>query len=110
MRFAVAACLLCLAATTAFAQPAASPSAAPSKDTCVNVQVGTAQSYDCLNQQFKRAAENAQRFSSDGNAPYSATTSPSNVTGQFNESATRNRLGSNFGRSVTPEQDVARPH
>ena len=75
------------------------------KESCVDVQVGSAQSYNCLNQQFKSAARNAQRFSSDGSAPYNAT-SPGNVTGQFNEDATRNRLGSNFGKSVTPERPV----
>ncbi len=104
MRLLILAC--CLAATSA---ASAQPAPPATKDTCVDVQVGTAQSYDCLNQQFKHAAQNAQRFSSDGSAPYGAT-SPSNVTGQFNESATRNRLGSNFGKSVTPEQNVARPH
>ena len=88
----------------------------PTHDTCVDVQVGSAQSYDCINQRLKAAAQAAPRTSSATAAPYDAT-SPSNVTGQFNESATRNRLGANFGHSVTPErpQDnfggaVARPH
>ncbi len=71
----------------------------------MDVQVGSAQSYDCINQKLKSAAQNAQRFSSDSSAPYSAA-SPGNVTGQFNEDATRNRLGSNFGKSVTPERPV----
>jgi hypothetical protein len=90
--------------------------AQPTQQTCVDVQVGSAQSYDCLNQQLKSATQNAQRYSSDSSAPYTAN-SPSNVTGQFNESATRNRLGSNFGKSVTPERPavtttnpVIRPH
>ena len=71
--------------------------------TCVDVQVGSAQSYDCLNQQLQGVARQAPRFSSDTNAPYGAG-SPGNVTGQFNEGATRNRLGSNFGKSVSPER------
>ncbi len=75
--------------------------AQPSHDTCVDVQVGTAQSYDCLNQKLQATARQTPRVSSETAAPYNAN-SPSNVTGQFNESATRNRLGSNFGRSVTP--------
>ncbi len=76
-----------------------------SHDTCVDVQVGSAQSYNCLNQKLKSAAQNGQRFSSDGSAPYTAA-SPGNVTGQFNEDATRNRLGANFGKSVTPQRPV----
>ncbi len=77
--------------------------AQPARQTCVDVQVGTAQSYDCLNQQLRAAAQSSQRFSSDGSAPYNAA-SPGNVTGQFNEAATRNRLGSSFGHSVTPQR------
>ena len=72
------------------------------QQSCVDVKVGSAQSYDCLNQQLSTVAHNAQRPSSQ-DAPYSAT-SPGNVTGQFNESATRDRLGTNFGKSVTPER------
>jgi hypothetical protein len=87
----------CAAAHTAAAQP--------SQQTCVDVKVGTAQSYECLNQQLADVARQTQRFSADTSAPYSAT-SPSNVTGQFNESATRNRLGANFGKSVTPQRPV----
>jgi hypothetical protein len=96
MRLLIAA--LTLASATAQAQQAPA-----TQDTCVDVQVGNAQSYNCLNQQLQQALRNAPRFSSDTNAPYNAN-SPSNVTGQFNESATRNRLGSNFGKSVTPER------
>ncbi len=72
------------------------------QQSCVDVKVGSAQSYDCLNQKLSAVAHNAQRPSSQ-DAPYSAT-SPGNVTGQFNESATRDRLGTNFGKSVTPER------
>ncbi len=101
MRLIVPACLM-LACTPA-AQAAPPPAA--THQTCVDVQVGSAQSYDCLNQQLQGVARQAPRFSSDTSAPYSAS-SPSNVTGQFNEGATRNRLGSNFGKSVTPERPV----
>ncbi len=80
--------------------------AQPSHDTCVDVQVGTAQSYDCLNQKLQATARQTPKLSSDNAAPYNAN-SPGNVTGQFNESATRNRLGSNFGHSVTPERPTA---
>lgn len=70
---------------------------------CVDVSVGSAQSYACLNEQLAAMAAGAKRSSAADTAPISAT-SPSNVTGTFNESATRNRLGSNFGKSVTPER------
>ena len=77
--------------------------AQPSHETCVDAQVGTAQSYDCLNQKLQATARQTPKVSSETAAPYNAN-SPSNVTGQFNESATRNRLGSSFGRSVAPER------
>ena len=75
---------------------------------CTDVQVGTAQSYECINAQLGKVAQGTQRFSSDLNAPISAT-SPSNQVGVFNESATRNRLGANFGKSVTPYRPAYTP-
>lgn len=75
-------------------------SAQQSHSSCVDVQVGTAQSYECINQQLQGVARQAQKSSSVA-APYS-TQSPENQTGQFNEDATHERLGSNFGKSVTP--------
>jgi hypothetical protein len=80
-------------------------SAQPSHDTCVDVQVGSAQSYACLNQRLAAEAKEAQK-SGAAEAPYDAT-SPSNVTGQFNEEATRNRLGTNFGKSAVPQRPPA---
>jgi len=68
-------------------------------ESCVDVQVGTAQSYACINQQLQGVAHEAQK--SPAAAPYTAQ-SPGNQTGQFNEDATRERLGGNFGKSVTP--------
>lgn len=76
-----------------------------SHDTCVDVKVGTAQSYDCLNQKLQAVARQTPKVSSDTAAPYNAN-SPPNVTGQFDEAATRNRLGSNYGHSVTPARPV----
>jgi hypothetical protein len=96
-RFAVV-LTLCLAARGACAQP--------SHDTCVDVQVGSAQSYACLNQKLQAAARQAHNDPAPGQAPANAN-SPGNVTGQFNEDATRNRLGDNFGKSVTPERPPA---
>jgi len=91
---------LCLAGGAATAQPQ------PSHDTCVDVQVGSAQSYACLNQKLQAAARQAHNDPAPGQAPANAN-SPGNVTGQFNEDATRNRLGDNFGKSVTPERPPA---
>ena len=73
--------------------------------SCVDVKVGTAESYSCLNQRLGAAAMQAHS-AAGGDAPYDAR-SPSQVTGQFNESATRNRLGANFGHSVTPPRPAA---
>ena len=93
MLIRVAAIAICASAGAASAQQTHS---------CVDVKVGTAQSYDCINQQLQAQARQAQR-TPGAEAPYSAQ-SPGNVTGQFNEAATRNRLGANFGKSVTPER------
>ncbi len=92
-------------ACAAGARAAPPPSPQATHQTCVDVQVGSAKSYDCLNQQLQGAAHRTPRFSSDNDAPYGAA-SPGNVTGQFNEGATRNRLGANFGKSVTPQRPV----
>ena len=88
-------------AAVAQTQPHVAPPGAPPPDTCTDVQVGSAQSYDCINAQLGALARGNERFSSDLNAPVTAS-SPSNVVGTFNESATRSRLGPNFGKSATP--------
>jgi hypothetical protein len=75
---------------------AGSANAQSGHDTCVDVQVGTAQSYACINQKLAAQAREAQKSAPGGGVP------PANQTGQFNEDATRNRLGANFGKSVTP--------
>ncbi len=91
---------LTLAALASFA--AGPAGAQTAQQTCVDVKVGTSQSYACLNQRLGAVARQAHEAVQD-DAPYSAA-SPSNVTGQFNQDATRERLGSNFGRSVTPQR------
>jgi hypothetical protein len=99
MRFFAGACAALALCGTAAAQ---APPAAT--QNCVDVTIGQAQSYDCINQQLGNlAAQQHRAATSASDAPYSAT-SPSNVTGQFNEAATRNRLGNAFGHSVTPER------
>lgn len=77
------------------------PPPAPAQP-CTEVTAGSAKGYACLNQQLGAIARNTQRPSS-ADAPYSAT-SPSNVTGQYNQAATRERLGSNFGKSSQPQR------
>jgi hypothetical protein len=94
---------LCLITAAARAQPAPAP-AAPIN--CTDVQVGSAQSYDCINAKLGAVARGTQRFSSDADAPVTSS-SPSNVVGTFNEGATRNRLGANFGKSAIPYRPPA---
>jgi hypothetical protein len=90
-----------LSAAGAQAQPARDPAAgADGPATCTDVQVGSAQSYNCINAQLGALAHATQRPSST-DAPLTAS-SPSNEVGTFNESATRERLGPNFGKSATP--------
>ena len=79
--------LICLMAAPALAEPPAQ--AAPVN--CTDVQVGSAQGYDCLNAQLGAVARATQRPSSATDAPVSAS-SPSNVVGTFNEAATRETL------------------
>ncbi len=102
----VAAAALLLAPAPAAAQTAQTQTS--QSQSCVDVKVGAAQSYHCLNQQLGAVAHQAHNGTQQ-DAPYSAR-SPSNVTGQFNEDATRERLGANFGHSVTPDRPAAAPH
>ena len=97
MRLILPAFLLALPAAS-FAQtqkPTASPVA-----NCTDVQVGSAESYNCINAKLGAVANGTARFSSQ-DAPVNSS-SPSNVVGTFNEGATRNRLGQNFGKSAIP--------
>jgi hypothetical protein len=81
---------------------------APAPDTCTDVQVGSAQSYACINARLGAVAQGTDRPSSQ-DAPLNSA-SPSNAVGSFNEGATRNRLGANFGKSATPYRPpVANP-
>jgi len=88
---------------------AADPPPAPPQDNsnCVSVQVDGVKNYDCAN--AKMQGEVGGDTLADIKLPYSAT-SPSQVTGQFNEAATRNRLGQNFGKSVTPYRPPVVPN
>ncbi len=94
-----------LAALPALADPKTPPPPPPGGviTTCTDVDVGSAHGYDCLNAQLNNLVQGTPRPSAATDAPYSAT-SPSNVVGTFNEGATRNRLGANFGKSVIPSR------
>ncbi len=81
---------ICLLSAPAWAEPPAPP-APPKAVNCTDVQVGSAQGYDCLNAQLGAVARGAPRVSSDTNAPVNAF-SPSNVVGTFNEAGTRETL------------------
>jgi hypothetical protein len=77
-------CLPALAHAAAAAQPTAPVN-------CTDVQVGSAQGYDCLNAQLGAVARGTQRPSSATDAPVSAS-SPDNVVGTFNEAGTKETL------------------
>ena len=66
---------------------------------CVDVQVGSARSYDCINQALKGDVANS------GAAPDASTlsaTSPAPRLGLYNQAGTREHLGANFGISAYP--------
>jgi len=105
---AILTALLAGAAPT-FAQRPGAQSPRPAPTNCTDVQVGSAQSYDCINAQLGATAQAIRPARSDTDAPVNSA-SPSNVVGTFNEGATRNRLGQNFGKSAIPYRPpVANP-
>jgi hypothetical protein len=90
-------------ASTAVA-PSATSAAAPKKSVCVDAQVQgeRALSYDCLSDQLKpnpAPSAGASQTAAEGLAK-----SPSNRLGTFNLSTERNRFGSNWGKSATPQR------
>ncbi len=95
----------CLLAAPAAAQTAPAPA------NCTEVEVGSAQSYDCLNAQLGAVARGTTRPSSL-DAPVNAN-SPSNVVGTFNLAATKETLAAQRARQqglgVVPPQGLPRP-
>ena len=85
----------------ALAQPRPAPDA-----SCVDVRIGDARYYDCVNREMEQAVPN-RRFSTQ-DAPLGVQ-APANVVGTFNQAATAEQLGSNFGKSVTPERPPQSP-
>jgi hypothetical protein len=69
--------------------------------SCVDVQVGSERYYHCLNQQMQNVPRNPSSAAKD--APLSAG-SPAPAVGSFNQSATHERLGNSFGKSVVPQR------
>ncbi len=84
--------ILCLA-------PLATRAQTPQK-SCLDVQVGSARSFDCINEGLREKVGGTRP---PGDDTVVTATSPSNRTGTFNQSATREYLGSSFGHSAVPQ-------
>lgn len=78
--------------------------AASKKSVCVDAQVQgqRALSYDCLSEQLK--PKPAAPSGASQSAAEALAKSPSNRLGTFNLSTERNRFGSNWGKSATPQR------
>lgn len=83
---------------------AAASAAAAKKTVCVDAQVQgqRALSYDCLAAQLK--PKTAAPSGASQSAAEALAKSPSNRLGTFNLSTERNRFGSNWGKSATPQR------
>jgi len=80
--------------------------AEPTTGGCVDVTVGQFRTpdYKCLSQQMGSSqGDTANRKNREAMNPTVDKIAP-NKLGLFNQSATRNRMGSNFGTSVTPQR------
>ncbi|WP_088505136.1 hypothetical protein [Burkholderia ubonensis] len=82
------------------------------KPVCVDVEVNgeRALSYDCMSAQLKPKA--TPQAGASQTAAEGLATAPSNRLGTFNLSTERNRFGTNWGKSATPQrpaQPVAVP-
>lgn len=90
------------ALTAALALIAAGPASAQQASTCVDVQIGSDRHYACLNGLLRQSVPQPRASAAD--TPWSAATTPSYAVGGFNQQATRQMLGTNFGRSVVPQR------
>lgn len=101
------ACVLQAAHAQGGGVAAAEPGSA-GKPVCVDAEVDgkRALSYDCLSRQLKPVSD-----VQPGGAPQTdaerLSKQPSNRIGTFNLSTERNRFGSNWGRSATPQRPDA---
>ncbi len=102
------ACVLQAAGAHAQGGGAAAEPGSAGKPVCVDAEVDgkRALSYDCLSRQLKPASD-----AQPGGAPQTdaerLSKQPSNRIGTFNLSTERNRFGSNWGRSATPQRPDA---
>jgi hypothetical protein len=90
--------LLCLLAAPALAQTIGgvpSPSA-----TCVDVTIGDARAYECVNRLLQASVPGRGAPGDVG----VTTNDPANRTGTFNIAGTRVLLGNAFGNSVVPQR------
>jgi len=76
-----------------------SPSPAPTFERCVEVEIGSASAFGCLNQKLKREVD---RVNPSINLPPIDARSPDVRVGNVNEAAVRQQYGSNYGRSAIP--------
>jgi len=90
-------------ALLALAAPAAAEE--PPGRACIDLRIGEERYYDCLNRLLRESVP-ARRLSA-ADAPWNATTAPAYAIGGFNQQATRQMLGSSFGRAVVPERPPA---
>jgi hypothetical protein len=85
------------------AWPAAAQSGAAT--SCVDVRIGDERYYNCLNRQLESEIPQ-KRFSAGGDAPVDATM-PAPAAGLYDQAATREQLGKNFGHSSVPQRPPA---
>ena len=90
-----------VAALICLSGPVHAQSSPASSETCVDVRVGTDQSYSCINAALGRAAAQARTPVNPGTL---SATSPANQVGTFNRAATAQRMGDAFGRSVISQR------
>lgn len=80
--------------------------ATPPAPSCVDVEVGSARSYACLNRSLRSTAQ--QAHGPVIAPPVTAGSAPPRV-GTYNQAGTREYLGSAFGHSVHPARPVILP-
>lgn len=77
------------------------PGDAPGHESCVEVEIGSAKAYDCLNTHLK---EQVERVKPVPNIPPIDARSPDIDLGIVNIPAVRQQYGKNFGVSVVPQR------
>jgi hypothetical protein len=74
--------------------------------TCVDVKIGSAQSYGCINQELRHIVESAPRLVA---VPDLHAGSSASAIGTFDRTATQERLGDAFGHSLVPQRPASPP-